>query len=73
MKKLNEINIMTKIMSLKDIKKLLLEIFFPESCIVCSKFGEIVCYECREEIKKDKTNNENIKNIFKIRKKTIRT
>ena len=45
------------------IKKLLLEIFFPESCIVCSKFGEIVCYECREEIKKDKTNNENIKNI----------
>lgn len=44
-------------------QKLLLDIFFPESCIICSKFGEIICYECREEIKKDKANNENLINI----------
>lgn len=50
-------------LTLKSIKKLLLDIFFPESCIICSKFGEIICEECREEIKKDKANIENLKNI----------
>jgi predicted amidophosphoribosyltransferase len=52
-----------KIFNLKEIKKLLLDIFFPENCIICSRIGEIVCEECREEIKKDKANDENIKNI----------
>lgn len=54
---------MFKLTSLQKIKNLLLDIFFPESCITCSKFGEIICEECREEIKKDKANIENIKNI----------
>ena len=56
-----------KILSIKAIKKALLDVFFPESCITCSKFGEIVCEECRKEIKRDKANSENLKNINWIR------
>lgn len=58
---------MYKINSLQKLNKVFLDIFFPESCICCSKFGEIVCYDCREEIKKDKANTENLKNINWIR------
>lgn len=52
-----------KSLNIKHIKKLLLDIFFPESCIICSNFGEIICKDCREDINKEKTNNENLKNI----------
>ena len=53
--------------TLKSIKKLLLEVFFPESCITCSKFGEIVCEECRNEIKKDKAKSVELEKINWIR------
>lgn len=45
------------------ISKTLLDIFFPESCITCSKFGEIICAECRNEIQTDQNKNLNIKSI----------
>lgn len=54
---------MHKINSLQKLNKVFLDIFFPESCIICSKFGEIICYDCREEIKKEKTDSKNIRNI----------
>ncbi len=58
---------MYKINSLQKLNKVFLDIFFPESCICCSKFGEIVCYDCREEIKKEKADSENIRNINWVR------
>jgi competence protein ComFC len=49
--------------SLQRLNKLFLDILFPESCICCSRFGEIICHECREEIRRNKANIENLKNI----------
>ncbi len=58
---------MNKNKSLQKLNKLFLNIFFPESCIICSKFGEIICHNCREEIKRKEADIENIRNINWIR------
>lgn len=47
----------------KRLKEILLELFFPESCLVCKKFGEIICEDCREEIDKEKTGSKELEKI----------
>lgn len=46
----------------KNLKKILLDIFFPESCIVCNKFGSLICEDCLNKIK-GYPKNDNYKNI----------
>ncbi len=56
----------------KNLKRLLIQIFFPKKCLACKKYGTGLCQECFFKIPKSKNITKNSFSLFDYGDKTAR-